>query len=139
MGEEQKISINKLANDGSNWITYQDRMLWAIEDCSWSEHLTAMSVTTAYMNVGEVGGLDPDAHWDWHEASVKQLIAVSIPDSAFNQIKSGSSVKDVWKKLKQLYEGHTEMMMTDLSQRLGSTKCGEEDNICTHFQTLGDL
>jgi hypothetical protein len=114
-------------------------MLWVIEDCSWSEHLTAMSVTTVYMNAGEVGGLDPDTCWDWHEASVKQLIAALIPDSTFNQVKLGLSTKDVWKKLKQLYEGHTEMMMTNLSQRSGSTKCGEEDNIHTHFQTLSDL
>jgi hypothetical protein len=114
-------------------------MLWVIKDCGWSKHLTTASVTTAYMNVGEVGSLDPDTCWDQHEAGVKQLIAVSIPDSAFNQVKSGLSTKDVWKKLKQLYEGHTEMMMTNLSQRLGSTKCGEEDNICTHFQTLSDL
>jgi hypothetical protein len=139
MGEEQKISINKLANDGLNWITYRDCMLWAIKDCSWSKHLTTVSVTTAYMNAGEVGGLDPDAHWDRHEASIKQLITASIPDSTFNQVKLGSSVKDFWKKLKQLYEGCTKMMMTNLSQRLGSTKCEEEDNICTHFQTLGDL
>jgi hypothetical protein len=139
MGEEQKISINKLANDGSNWITYQDCMLWVIEDCGWSEHLTTMSVMPAYMTVGEVGGLNPDACWNWHEASVKQLITASIPDSTFNQVKSGLSTREVWKKLKQLYEGHTEMMMTDLSQRLGSTKCGEEDNVCTHFQTLSDL
>jgi hypothetical protein len=44
-----------------------------------------------------------------------QLIAASIPDSAFNHVKSGLSVKEVWKKLKQLYEGCTEMMMADLS------------------------
>jgi hypothetical protein len=72
--EEQKISINKLANDGLNWITYQDHMLWAIKDHSWSEHLTTAAVTTAYMIVGEVGGLDPDTCWNWHEASMKQLI-----------------------------------------------------------------
>jgi hypothetical protein len=138
MGEEQKISINKLANDGSNWITYQDCMLRAIKDHSWSKHLTATSVTTAYMTVGEVGGLNPDACSDWHDASMKQLITVSIPDSTFKQVKLGLSTKEVWKKLKQLYEGCTKMMMTDLSQRLGSTKCGE-DNVHTHFQTLGDL
>jgi hypothetical protein len=61
MGEEQKISINKLANDGSNWITYQDHMLWAIKDHGWSKHLTAASVTTVYITAGEVGGLNPNA------------------------------------------------------------------------------
>jgi hypothetical protein len=114
-------------------------MLWVIEDHGWSKHLTTVSVTPVYMTAGEVGGLDPDTCWNWHEASVKQLIAALIPNSAFNQVKSGSSMREVWKKLKQLYKGCTEMMMTDLSQRLGSTKCGEEDNVCTHFQTLGDL
>jgi hypothetical protein len=114
-------------------------MLWVIEDHGWSEHLTATSVTTVYMTAGEVGGLNPDACWNWHKASVKQLITALIPDSIFNQVKLGLSAREVWKKLKQLYEGHTEMMMTDLSQRLGSIKCGEEDNICTHFQTLSDL
>jgi hypothetical protein len=60
--EEQKISINKLANDGSNWITYWDCMLWAIKDHGWSEHLTATAVTTVYMIAGEVGSLDPNTH-----------------------------------------------------------------------------
>jgi gag-polypeptide of LTR copia-type len=139
MGEEQKISINKLANNGSNWITYQDCMLWAIEDHGWSKHLTTTSVMTAYVTEGTMGSLTSDTRWNWHEAGVKQLIAALIPDSAFNQVKLGSSLKEVWKKLKQLYEGCMEMMITDLNQRLGSSKCGEEDNVCTHFQNLTDL
>jgi hypothetical protein len=114
-------------------------MLWVIKDYGWSKHLTAMSVTTAYINAGEVGGLNPNTCWNQHKASMKQLIAVLIPDSAFNQVKSGSSTQEVWRKLKQLYEGCTEMMITDLNQRLGSLKCGEEDNVYTHFQSLTDL
>jgi hypothetical protein len=73
MGEEQKISINKLANDGSNWITYQDCMLWVIKDCGWSEHLTTTSVMTVYITAGEVGGLNPNVCWNQHEASVKHI------------------------------------------------------------------
>jgi gag-polypeptide of LTR copia-type len=86
-----------------------------------------------------MGSLTPNARWDRHEASVKRLVAVSIPDSAFNHVKSGLSAKEVWKKLKRLYEGRTEMMMTDLNQRLRTTKCGEVDNVCTHIQMLADL
>ena len=42
--------------------------------------------------------------WRLDQATVKQLIAMSIPDSVFNGIKTGASAKDVWDALKKLYK-----------------------------------
>jgi hypothetical protein len=87
MSEELKLHITKLAADGSNWVTYRDRMLWAIDPRRWSDCLTSDKITMRYVDAGYVGGMKPQERWDNDEAGVKQLIASSISDTAFNHVK----------------------------------------------------
>jgi hypothetical protein len=54
MSDDLKISITKLVADGSNWVTYRDRMLWAMNSCDLSEHLTNASMTQTYVDAGTV-------------------------------------------------------------------------------------
>ncbi|KAF8259908.1 hypothetical protein EI94DRAFT_1466009, partial [Lactarius quietus] len=96
MSEELKISITKLATDGSNWVTYRDRMLWAVDSCGLYEHLTNTTITTTYTTAGTIGTVTPQMRWNADQAVVKQLIAISVPDTVFNRIKTGTNAKDVW-------------------------------------------
>ena len=116
MSDKLKINVTKLVTDGSNWVTYHNRMLWAIKSCSLSKHLTKTSITQAYKDMGEVGTVLLEMRWCLDQATVKQLIAMSIPDSVFNNIKTGTSAKDVWDALKKLYEGHTTLIPVDLKR-----------------------
>ena len=77
--------------------------------------------------------------WRLDQATVKQLIATSIPDSVFNGIKTGTSAKDVWDALKKLYKGCTTLILVDLGRQLQTTHCAEEDRVCEHFEWLADL
>jgi hypothetical protein len=93
MSDDLKISITKLVADGSNWVTYRDRMLWAVNSRDLSEHLTNASMTQLYNNAGTIGNTTPQMRWTHDQAVVKQLIAASVPDTVFNRIKTGTTAK----------------------------------------------
>jgi hypothetical protein len=121
MSDELKINITKLATDGSNWVTYRDRMLWAVDSRGLTEHLTNATITTTYTTAGNIGTQTPQMRWASDQANLKQLIAVSVPDTVFTTIKTGATAKDVWDELKKLYEGRTILITTDLGRRLHTT------------------
>ena len=70
MNKDYKFNIVKLAADGSNWVTYRDRMKYALDTHGWSDHLTNDTVSQAYKNAGDVGGVKPKAWWKADEALV---------------------------------------------------------------------
>ena len=139
MSDNTKITVTKLVADGSNWVTYRNRMIWAVNLRGLGEHLTSPTISQAYQDVGNVGNVTPQMRWDLDQAVVKQLIAVSIPDTVFNSIKSKTSAKEVWDELKKLYEGRTSLILVDLGRRLQMTRCAEEDSIREHFDHLSNL
>jgi transposase InsO family protein len=139
MSDDLKISITKLVADGSNWVTYRDRMLWAIDSRGLSEHLTNATITATYTAVGTVGSVTPQMRWSGDQAMVKQLIAISVPDTVFNRIKTGTTAKDVWDALRKLYEGRTMLITIDLGRRLQTMRCGEDESVREHFERLGNM
>ena len=139
MSDEHRINIPKLAADGSNWVIYRDRMLWAMSLRILSEHLTNVSMPEVYAAAGTVNGVDAPTRWAHGEATVKQAIAASVPDSIFNHIKSKTRAKDVWDALKALFEGRSQMIVVDLRRKLQSMKCGEDDNVRVHFDQIADI
>ena len=118
MSDELRINILKLQADGSNWVIYRDRMLWAMDSRTLSDHLTNISMPTAYGSAGTVGGLSASVQWAHSEVTVKQAIAASVPDSIFNHIKGSTRAKDVWDALKKLFEGRTQMIVVDLHRQI---------------------
>ena len=138
MSGELRINVPKLAADGSNWVVYRDRMTWAMDSRLLSDHLTNVSMPAAY-GPGTINGVTLAARWAQGEATVKQAIAASVPDSIFNRIKGSTRAKDVWDALKALFEGRTQMIIVDLRRQLQTMKCGEDDNVRTHFDTIANL
>ena len=139
MGDELQINVPKLAADGLNWVVYCDRMVWAMELRALADHLTNQNVPQAYAAAGVVNGLDAPTRWGLGEAAVKQAIAASVPDSVFMHIKGNTRAMDVWNALRALFKGHTQMIIVDLCRQLQTSKCREDDNVCTHFDTLANL
>jgi hypothetical protein len=126
MSEDLKINVVRLAVDGSNWITYRDRLQFALFVRSLTEHLTHTTVTATYTNAGVINGMTPVQRWDHDETTTKYLIASSVPDSIFKRIKSGTRAKDVWDSLKKLSEDRAQNLLMDLTRRIQNTKCTEE-------------
>jgi hypothetical protein len=93
----------------------------------------------AYGAAGTINGVTAPVRWAHGEATVKQAIAASVPDSIFNRIKGSTRAKDVWDALKALFEGRTQMIVVDLRRQIQSLKCGEDDNVRTHFDNIANL
>jgi hypothetical protein len=134
-----KLWVTILNADGSNWVTYRDRMLWTIGLHNLIPHITHDTITPEYTAAGDVGILTPQQWWDLDQCIVKQLISTSVPDTVFNSIKSGTTAKNVWDELKTLYEGCTTLILVDLGRRLQTMHCTEEDSVHDHFEKLADL
>ena len=145
------FKVPKLLTDGSNWITYKDRLRWALDARGLSSHLddnvsepqpptvaTESSTTTPTQ-------LPPDAlsqltadEWHgyitrlekWHvaEATIKQCIASTVPDSIFNRVKSKKTAKEVWDAVGEIFEGRSLMVAIDLQQEMQNLRCGKNNN-----------
>ncbi|KAF8484320.1 hypothetical protein F5888DRAFT_1770990 [Russula emetica] len=115
------LHLPKLSADGSNWITYRDRIKWTITMRGLGDHLTDDKLTQGYRSAGDIGGLKPEQRWTADKIAVNQIFGATIPDLVFNQIKSSYEPKDVWDKLKALFEGKSRsLLLADLRERLSS-------------------
>ena len=134
-----KLHLPKLDADGSNWITYRDRMQWIVKMRGLGAHLMHATISPDYTKAGDVGGLKPAQRWTAGEIAVSQLFGMTIPDSVFHQIKSADNVRDIWDKLKALFEGKLRVWMIDVGRKFQNTRCGEDDDVHVHFEKLADL
>src|SRR6266851_5898650 len=136
MNELMKLEIVWLAGDGSNWVSYRDRMGIILCMWCWQEHLTSATVTQAYRDRGDVNGVAPNMRWEDDNEVVKALIMSSIPDELFNWIKSGVTAMAWWDSLKDICEDRSQSLSIDLRQKLQNARCGDDDDVCAHFAKL---
>ena len=136
---DDRTTITKLATDGSNWVTYRDRMTWAFNSRLWGDHLTNASVTPAYIAVGDVNGQTPAQRWAAEEAAAMNMIAASVPNQVFNRIKSKTNTMEVWNTVKAIYQTRSKMHKVDLGKKLQNAKLGDEDDAHAHFTWLVDM
>ena len=130
MGEEVKTTtIPRLAGDGSNWVTYRDRISLTLKRRGLGDHFTHASPTKRYTQLASTSGLTVDEKWEDDEVAFRELIAVSIPDDEFNQIKSAPHAKEMWEQLKAIYEGRTQALLMNAWRQLQNTKCGENEDL----------
>ena len=131
-----KIELVRLAGDGSNWVSYRDRLQVTLRMRRWQEHLTATSVTQAYTNRGDVNGIAPPMRWEDDDEAVKHLIMNSISDKMFNRIKAGTNAKAWWDELKKICEGRSRDLRIDIDRKLRNTSCRDDDDVRAHFAKL---
>ena len=123
MGEDfvSKLHVEKLNADGSNWVSFHDRMTWALRSRGLLDHLTSTTPTQTYHTIGTVNNVTPQMRWDNDEATAMHVIAASIPNSVFTSVKSKTNTQELWDALKALYEARTQMVLVKTSQQLQST------------------
>src|SRR5713226_6887211 len=139
MSNDIKLCLPMLAADGSNWITYRDRISWLMKMRGLGDHLMSTTVTKSYKDAGDVAGLKPEQRWTADENAASQLIGATIPDSVFHKIKMANFVKDVWDRLKGLFEGKSRTLLIDLGRKLQNMRCGDSEDVRAHLEKLADL
>ena len=137
--EDHRLTVPKLLADGTNWVIYRDRVVWALSANGLDVHLTQDTPTDDFFDEGVIGGLEPETRWRKQNGMVKSLIGTSVPDSVFTQIKSATTAREAWEILKRVNEERTRMVTVELVRKFRNKKCGDTDNVRTHFQELSDL
>jgi hypothetical protein len=100
--EDQRLTIPKLLADGTNWVIYRDRIVWALGANGLDIHLTEDTPPEDFLAEGVIGGLEPEARWRKQDGMVKSLIGTSLPDSLFTQIRSATTARETWEILKRV-------------------------------------
>ncbi len=112
--EGQRFRLPKLATDGSNWVVYRDRVIWAMKAHTIDDHISADTPPQAYTDRGTMDSLTPEVHWDKEENVIKQILCTTLPDTAFNRIKNAIAIKDAWDILKRVYEDRSKALVADV-------------------------
>ena len=136
---DEKITLPKLAADGSNWTSYRDRLIWGFNMRRWSAHLTSMGTPAAYTLDGDINGVSADDRWANEEAIAMDMIAASVPDPVFNRIKANTTTMEFWNAIKDIYQSRSKMITVVLGKKLQNTKLEEDEDARAHFTKLSDL
>ena len=104
MSDENRMTLPKLAADGSNWVTYRDCVLWMIRQRQWLDHFSSASITPAYTAAGDINSVSPATRWAKKESTIMTLILASVPDHVFNRIKTKTNSFEVWNTIKAIYQ-----------------------------------
>jgi hypothetical protein len=136
---EEKLHLPKLAEDGSNWITYRNRMQWTMKMRGLGDHLTNTVTMKSYEDPGDVSRLSPPQRWVKGEIKDSGLLDATIPDEVFHKVKDTANVKEVWDRLKGEFEGISRSVLVDLGRNFQTTRCSEDDDVCARFSKLAHL
>lgn len=145
MSREEFFKVPKLNADGSNWVTFKDRFRWAIDARGMLDQLenvveeptdpTASEETPESAPADSQGGntqvqsselqyrnfLIRRSQWRTAEATIKQCIASTVPDSVFNRIKTKKTAKGIWDALASIFQERSLMVAIDF-EKLANTR-----------------
>ena len=140
MGDDMtRITIEKLHNNGLNWVNYRDHMTWYLNTRDWLLHLTESTTPATYTAAGDINGQTPGERWASEEKHVKNIITSSVPNQVFACIKSKTSVMEVWNTIKAIHQSRSRMIIVDLGNKIRGTRLAENSNARIHFAKLQDM
>src|SRR6267142_3181193 len=139
--DEQRmpVQVPKLSLDGSNWVTYRDRLKWAMQANTFDDHAEASSPSAEYTALGTIGGVTSGVRWAKEENMIKLILGSTLPDSAFNRIKMTANVHNAWEILKWVFEEQSKALVADVIRRFRNKRCKEDESVRNHFEYLSDL
>src|SRR5882762_1428718 len=145
------FNIPKLADDGTNWITYKERLLTTISARGLMRYVEGRAVKLEPFKLDPKGKklLKEDtteateAEWEAREDKIdewyqkdslaKQHIFSTIMNRLLLRIKKLGDASKIWAEICKIHEGKTELVQVDLRRRLQDTRCEEGNDVRNHF------
>src|SRR5271168_512426 len=139
--------IPKLETDGSNWVIFKDRFLYAAAAASLISHVDGTEVIPPLVTIGpgtptaeQLQKFDEYnlalSKWKSDEAIIKQAIATVIPDSLFIEVRKKETAFLMWEAVKNQREKKSRMVTVDMRRRLQAEKCAEHRDVRVHLNKL---
>src|SRR6202522_339702 len=141
--------IPKLEADGSNWVIFKDRFLFAAAAASLVSHIdgtgVAPTLETGFPRCGllseaqqaELDKYTSDlAGWETDEAMIRQALASSISDSLILEVTKKKTGMEMWEAVKDQREKKSRMVTVDMRRKLQAEKCLESGDVRAHLNRL---
>src|ERR1700678_1674953 len=139
--------IPKLETDGSNWVIFKDRFLYAAAAASLISHVDGTEVIPPLVIIDpgtptaeQLQKFDEYnlalSKWKSDEAIIKQAIATVIPDSLFIEVRKKETAFLMWEAVKNQREKKSRMVTVDMRRRLQAEKCAEHRDVRVHLNKL---
>ena len=141
--------IPRLEADGSNWVIFKDRFLYAAAAASLLDHIDGKGAAPKPVTFASSSGplsadqreaLDDYAEqlsrWQSNEAIIRQAIASTIPDSLFLEVRKTVTALEMWEAVKEKREKKSWMVTVDMRRKLQAEKCPESGDMRAHLHKL---
>jgi len=125
------VQIPKLEVDGSNWVIFKDRFLFAAAAASLKGHIDGTGKLPENPIPTSRG-----PKWEMEENIIKQALASVIPDSLFVEVRRKETALSMWDAIKNQREKKSRMVTVDMRRRLQSEKCQEHGDVRAHLVKL---
>ena len=149
-------NLPRLAEDGSNWVTYKERILNNLTSKGLMRHIRGtarqpvqlIERNGSFYRPNELSPLsdeDLEKHedsvdsYDQKEAQVREIIYKTVSKSVFLDIKDESSAARVWSKLVAIHETKGTMTYTDTLTKLSMARYADGKNMRAHISTMKEL
>jgi len=148
------FNVPKLAEDGSNWITYKERTLTAIGARGLMRYADGRAVRPVPFVIDEttkqakkLDGSKPTEteiealnktidEFYQKDSLVRQQVFSTISDRLLLCVQKLNSAATIWAEICDIHEGKTELVQIDMRRRLQETRCKENANVKVHFSEM---
>src|SRR5271156_3501968 len=148
--------IPKLESDGSNWVIFKDRFLFAAAAASLKAHIDGTGKPPVAVSVVPTESEPPTelepltaeqaqvrseydvalSKWEMEEAIIKQALASVIPDSLFIEVRRKETALAMWNAVRDQREKKSRMVTVDMRRKLQSEKCNKHGDVRAHLIKL---
>src|SRR3979490_462954 len=151
------VNLPKLKDDGSNWITYKERIMNTLTHKGLKRHVTGSARKPKETELRDDGEyylprsmvpLSDDQVEDYEkkmdefaqkQASVREVIYETVSKSTFLQIKNEADASSLWKKLALIFEGKGDLVQADMLTKLHNMMCTEDDDVQVHITDMVEI
>ncbi|KAI0723360.1 hypothetical protein C8Q76DRAFT_837469, partial [Earliella scabrosa] len=149
-----KYTLPKLASDGSNWVTYRDRMVTILAAKALMPHIRGHARQPPQpppypRQLPYYSGMTDDEYeklvdrmeakylsWEIKEAETRALVYETLSEEVFMTVKNTASAKLLWEAIVTKYEDKSIMYANAIRTRLQNTRCAEGGDMHVHLASL---
>ena len=150
------LKLPKLKDDGTNWITYRERIINTLTHKGLKRHVTGTARKPAEVEFkdnkayekGTTSELTPTMlttlekeqdEYEQKQASVREVIYETIGQSLFLQVKNEDTAAKVWDKLVLIMEKKGDLIQVSVLSKLQTMVCLEDDDVRAHLANMSEL
>jgi len=148
--EDLLPKIPALKADGSNWLTFKNRIEWAAEAKGLVEYLEGTTPRPTDPSEDQDPLWEPSdaealvvakypekyATWRKENGYVKQLIRSALPETLFIKIRNETCASAIWDVLANEFENRSCIVAIELRRKLQDQWCAEKGDVCAHFDKM---